>query len=83
MVNYQFSFNYARVRGSPMVPLVGNFFFTIFTNLITNGTIGKEIGANGKNGNAIGANGTNVTNQCRAIGRIPNTRHIDINMTKI
>ena len=33
---------------------------TIFTNLITNGTIGKEIGANGK---AIGTNGTNVTNQ--------------------
>ena len=45
-----------------MVPLVGNIF-TICTNLITNGTIGKEIGANGKNGNAIGTNGTNVTNQ--------------------
>ena len=39
--------------------LVGN----ICTNLITKGTIGKEIGANGKNGNAIGTNGTNVTNQ--------------------
>ena len=36
----------ACVRGSPMVPLVGN----ICTNLIVNGTIGKEIGANGKNG---------------------------------
>ena len=42
-----------------MVPLAGN----ICTNLITNGTIGKEIGANCKNGNAIGTNGTNVTNQ--------------------
>ena len=42
-----------------MVPFVGNIF-TICTNLITNGTIGKEIGANG---NAIGTNGTNVTNQ--------------------
>ena len=52
----------ACVRGSPMVPLVGNIC-TIGTNLITNGTIGKEIGANGKNGNAIGTNGTNVTNQ--------------------
>ena len=33
--------------------------------LITNDTIGKEIGANSKNGNAIGTNGTNVifTNQ--------------------
>ena len=30
-----------------MVPLVGNIF-TIWTNVITNGTIGKEIGANGK-----------------------------------
>ena len=29
-----------------MVPLVGNIF-TICTNLITNGTIGKEIGTNG------------------------------------
>ena len=55
----------ACVRGSPMVPLVGNIC-TIGTNLITNGTIGKE---NGKNGNAIGTNGTNVT-----IGRTPNTR---------
>ena len=45
-----------------MVPLVGNIC-TIGTNLITNGTIGKEIGANGKNGNTIGTNGTNVTNQ--------------------
>ena len=45
-----------------MVPLVGNICI-IGTNLITNGTIGKEIGANGKNGNAIGTNGTNVTNQ--------------------
>ena len=52
----------ACVRGSPMVPLVGNIC-TIGTNLITNGTIGKEIGAKGKNGNAIGTNGTNVTNQ--------------------
>ena len=40
----------ACVRGSPVVPLVGN---------ITNGTIGKEVGANG---NAIGTTGTNVTN---------------------
>ena len=30
---------------------------------ITNGNIGKEIGANSKNGNAIGTNGTTVTNQ--------------------
>ena len=45
-----------------MVPLVGNIC-TIGTNLITNGTIDKEIGANVKNGNAIGTNGTNVTNQ--------------------
>ena len=45
-----------------MVPLVGNIC-TIGTNLITNGSIGKEIGANGKNGNTIGTNGTNVTNQ--------------------
>ena len=52
----------ACVRGSPMVPLVGNIF-TICTNLITNGTNGKEVGANGKNGNAIGTHGTNVTNQ--------------------
>ena len=52
----------ACVRGSPMVPLVGNIC-TIGASLITNGTIGKEIGANGKNGNAIGTNGTNVTNQ--------------------
>ena len=50
------------VRGSPMVPLVGNIC-TIGTNLITNGTIGKEIGANDKNGNTSGTNGTNVTNQ--------------------
>ena len=66
--------NKACVRGSPMVPLVGNIC-TIGTNLITNGTIGKEIGANGKNGNAIGAIGpmlpTNGT-----IGRTPNTRKI-------
>ena len=45
-----------------MVPLVGNIC-TICTNLITNGTIGREIGANGKYGNTIGTNGTNVTNQ--------------------
>ena len=45
-----------------MVPLVG-FICTICSNLIANGTIGKEISANGKNGNAIGTNGTNVTNQ--------------------
>ena len=37
------------MRGFPMVPLVGN----ICTNLITNDTIGNEIGANGKNGNTI------------------------------
>ena len=49
------------VPGSPMVPLVGNIF-TICTNLITNGTTGKEIGANGKNGNANGTIDTNVTN---------------------
>ena len=30
-----------------MVPLVGNIY-TIGTNLITNATIGKEIGVNGK-----------------------------------
>ena len=50
-----------------MVPLVGNTF-TICTNLITNGTFGKEIGAIG---DAIGTctNGTNVT-----IWRTPNTR---------
>ena len=51
----------ACVRGSPMVPLVGNNFI-ICTNLITNGTIGKEIDANGKNGSGIGTNGTNMTN---------------------
>ena len=45
-----------------MVPLIGNIF-TICTNVITNGTTGKQIGANGANGNAIGTNGTNVTNQ--------------------
>ena len=56
------SANVVCVRGSTMVSLVGNIF-TICTNLITNDTIGKEIGANGKNGNAIGTNGTNVTNQ--------------------
>ena len=50
----------ACVRGSPMVPLVGNIC-TICTNLIANGTIGKDIGANGKNGNTIGTN--DVTNQ--------------------
>ena len=54
--------DYACVRGSPMVPLVGNSFI-ICTNLITNGTIGKEGGANGKNGNAISTNGTDVTNK--------------------
>ena len=43
----------ACVWGSSMVPLVGNIF-TICTNLITNGTIGKEIVANRKNGNAMG-----------------------------
>ena len=42
--------------------LVGNIF-TIRINPITNGTIGKEIGANGKNGNASSTIGTNVTNQ--------------------
>ena len=42
-----------------MVPLVGNIF-TIYANLITNGTIGKEIGANG---NAIVTYGTNVAIQ--------------------
>ena len=35
----------ACVRGSPMVPLVG-VICTNGTNLITNGTIGKEFGAN-------------------------------------
>ena len=59
MVQTEYS---ACVRGFPMVPLVGSIC-TIGTNLITNGTIGKEIGANGKNGNTIGTNGTNVTNQ--------------------
>ena len=54
--------NGACVRGSRMVPLVGNIY-TIGTNLITNGTISKEIAANGKNGNTIGTNGSNVTNQ--------------------
>ena len=54
--------NTAFNRGSPVVPLVGNIC-TICTNLIANGTIGKEIGANGKNSNTIGTNGTNVTNQ--------------------
>ena len=34
----------------PMVPFVGNIC-TICTNLIANGTNGKEIGANGKKGN--------------------------------
>ena len=57
-----FTVSTACVRGSPIVPLVGNIC-TIGTNLMTNGTIGKAIGANGKNGNAIGTNGTNVTNQ--------------------
>ena len=37
-----------------MVPLVGNIY-TIGTNLIANGTIGKEIG---ENGHTIGTNGT-------------------------
>ena len=50
---------YAYVRGSPVVPLVGNIC-TICTNLIASGTIGKEIGVNS---NTIGTNGTNVTNQ--------------------
>ena len=59
--------NSACVWGSPMVLLVGNIC-TNCTNLIANGTVGKEIGANGKNGNTIGNNGTN--------GRIPNTRSI-------
>ena len=49
----------ACVWGSLMALLVGNMCI-IGANLITNGTIGKQIGANGKNGNAIG---TNVTNQ--------------------
>ena len=55
-----------------MVPLVGNIC-TISTNLLTNGTIGKEIGANGKSGiplvsmvQMLPTNGT--------IGRTPNTR---------
>ena len=47
------------VRGSPMVPLVGNIF-TICTNVMSNGTIGKEIGANGKNGNTIDENGNTI-----------------------
>ena len=37
----------ACVRGSPIESLIGNMF-TSCTNLITNCTIGKEIGANGK-----------------------------------
>ena len=48
--------------GFPMVPLVG-LVGNICTNLITNGTFGREIGANG---NTIGTNGnysTIVTNQ--------------------
>ena len=36
------------VRGSPMIPLVGNIC-TICTNFITSGIIAKEIGANGNN----------------------------------
>ena len=35
--------------GFSILPLVGNIF-TICTNLITNGNIGKEIGANGTKG---------------------------------
>ena len=65
--------NIACVRGSPMVTLVGNIC-TTGTNLITNGTIGKEIGANGKSGNAIGTSGTNVTNQWNHWEN-PNTRN--------
>ena len=45
------------VRSSLMVPLVG-IISTICINLITNGTIGNEIGANGKNAGDIGTNGT-------------------------
>ena len=51
-----------------MVPLVGNIY-TIGTNLIANGTIGKEIG---ENGHTIGTNVTNVTNQMVQFG-VPRT----------
>ena len=66
----------ACVRGSPVVPLVGNIC-TICTNLIADGTIGKEFGANGKMVIALvpmvqmlPTNGT--------IGRTPNTRNVGI-----
>ena len=55
--------NSACVRGSPMVPLVGNIFTICTGSLITNGTIGEKNGANGKNGYAIGTYNINVTNQ--------------------
>ena len=58
-----------------MVPLLGNIF-TICINLITNGTIGKEIGANGKNGNAIVTNGTNVTNHWYHWENPEHTQHL-------
>ena len=53
---------YACVRGSLVVPLVGNIC-TVGTNVIANGTIGREICANGKNGYTMGTYGTTVTNQ--------------------
>ena len=57
----------ACVRGSPVVPLVGNIF-TICTNLI---------GANGKNGNVIGINGTFLPTK-GTVERTPNTRIVDL-----
>ena len=57
-IQFRFSNNTSCVRGSPMVPLVGNMCIILY-QLIANGTIGKEIGANGKNGNTIGKNVTN------------------------
>ena len=55
-----------------MVPLVGNIC-PIGSNLIANGTIGKEIGANGKNGNTIG---TDMLPTYGTIWRTPNTRDV-------
>ena len=65
------------VRGSPMVPLVGNIC-TMCTNLTADGTIGKETGANCKHGNTIGNNGTNVTNNgtIRKYAILYNTPHL-------
>ena len=63
----------ACVRGFPMVPLVGNICTIGYTNLITNGTIGKEIGANGNMVQITFMLPTNGT-----IGRTPNTRKINL-----